>query len=218
MGWNGCVRCEKFRHRFVARTFATVRPVLRWVSKVNQTVPNASKLYEMHQNMSLGSYGVERVRSLRKIPTPLRSTNFCNSSTHFAMSFKSKPNGPKCTKIVRTHKNMSLGSNGVDRVRSLRKFLTRLRGTNFCTSSARFAPSFLSQLNGPKCTQILWNAPKHFFRVQWSASGALVAKNSDATSWHELLHHFGPFCTEFCNSTKWSPMQPNCTKCTKTCV
>ena len=39
------------------------------------------------------------------------------------------------------HQNMSLGSNGVDRVGSLRKILTRLRGTNFCTSSARFAPS-----------------------------------------------------------------------------
>ena len=53
------------------------------------------------------------------------------------------------------------------------------------------------------------NAPKHFFRVQWGGSGAFVAKNSDATSWHELLHQFGPFCTEYRNSTKRSEMHQN---------
>ena len=31
-----------------------------------------------------------------------------------------------------------------------------------------------------------------------------VAKNSDATSWHELLHYFGLFCTEFRKATKRS--------------
>ena len=31
------------------------------------------------------------------------------------------------------------------------------------------------------------NGPKHEFRVQWGGSRALVAKNSDASSWHELL-------------------------------
>ena len=45
---------------------------------------------------------------------------------------------------------MSLGSNEVDRVLSLRKIPMRLRGTNFCTSSAHFAPSFVRQPNGPK--------------------------------------------------------------------
>ena len=39
------------------------------------------------------------------------------------------------TRWYETHQNMSLGSNGVDRVRSLRNDSTRLRGTNFCTSS-----------------------------------------------------------------------------------
>jgi hypothetical protein len=103
--------------------------------------------------MSSGSNGVDWVRWLRKIQMRLRGTNFCTSSAHFAPSFKSKPNGPKCTKIVRTHKNMSLGSNGVYPVRSLRKILTRLRGTNFCTSSARFAR--VSKVN-----QTVPNAPK----------------------------------------------------------
>ena len=99
------------------------------------------------------------------------------------------------------HQNISLGSNGVDRVCSLRKIPTRLCGTNFCTSSACFAPSFVRQPNGPKCTQIVRNAPKCQFRVQWGGSAAFVAKNSNTTSWHELLHLFGPFCTEFRRAT-----------------
>ena len=43
MGWIGCVRCEKFRRDFVARTFALVRPVLYRVSQGKQTVPNGPK-------------------------------------------------------------------------------------------------------------------------------------------------------------------------------
>src|SRR6185503_5873124 len=111
-----------------------------------------------------------------------------------------------------THQNISLGSNGVDRVRSLRKISMRLRGTNFCTSLARFAPSSVREPNGPKCTQIVQNAPKRQFRVQWGGSGAFLAKNSDATSWHELLHWLDPFCTEFRKATKRSQMHLNCRK------
>ena len=106
----------------------------------------------------------------------------------------------------------------MDRVRSLRNDSTQLRGMNFCTSSERFAPSFIRQLNSPKCTQMVQNAPKHDFSVQWGGSGAFVAKNSDATSWHKLLHLFGPLCTEFWKATKRSQMHPNSMKCTKTSV
>src|SRR6185312_4793065 len=133
MKWIGCFRCEKFQCDFVAQTFALVRPVLHRVSSGNLTVPNAPKQYE-------------------------------------------------------THQNISLGSNGVDRVRSLRKILMRLRGTKFCTSSDRFEPSFLRQPNCPKCTQLVRNSPKHEFRVQRSGSGDFVAKNSNVTSWHKLLN------------------------------
>ena len=83
---------------------------------------------------------------------------------------------------------MSFLSIGVDRVRSLRKIMTRFRGTNFCTSSARFTPSFVRQPNGPGCSQIVRHALKCQFRVQWGGLGVFVAKNSVATSWHELLH------------------------------
>jgi hypothetical protein len=90
-----------------------------------------------------------------------------------------------------TPENMNLGFNGVDRVRLLRKITTWLRGTNFCincTSSHRFAPSFMHLLNDPKCTQTLWNAPKHKFRVQRDGSVCSLRKNYNVTSWHKLLH------------------------------
>jgi len=70
-------------------------------------------------------------------------------------SYEMIPNAPKYNK---TDRIISLGSNGVDLVHSLRKILTLLRGTNFClncTSSPRFAPSFMQLQNDPKCTKIL---------------------------------------------------------------
>src|SRR6185437_11962831 len=142
----------------------------------------------MHQNVSLVSYKVDRVHSLRKIPTRLRGTNFCTSSARFAPCFVRQPNGPKCTQIVRNAEKRQFRVQGVDRVRLLRKIPTQLRGTNICTSSACFAPSSVSKPNDPKCTQIVRNTPKHQFRVQWGGSGAFIVKNSDASSWHELLH------------------------------
>jgi len=166
--------------------------------------------------MSLESNGVDRVHSLRKIPTRLRGMNFCTSLAHFALGFVTHPNCLKCTQIVQTHRIMRLGSNGVDRVRSLRN-PTWLHGTNFCTSLSHFAPSFVTQLNCPKCTQIVRNTPKYEVRVQWGGSDGFVAK-SDTTSWHKLLQHFSPFCTEFCKATKRYQMYPNSMKRTITWV
>ena len=142
----------------------------------------------MDQNVSLGSNGVDRVHLLPKIPTRLRFTNFWTSSAHFAPTFVRQPNGPECTQIVQNAPKCQFRVQWVDRVLKLQKIPTRRRGTNFCTSSARFAPSFVWQPNGPECTQIVRNAPKHQFTVQWGGSGAFVMKNSNVTSWHELLH------------------------------
>ena len=83
-------------------------------------------------------------------------------------------------KLYATHENMSLGSNGVDRARSLWKITMRLRGTNFCincTSLVCFATSFKQLRNDPKCTQILQNTPKHWHR-EWGGLVAFVAKKS----------------------------------------
>ena len=54
---------------------------------------------------------------------------------------------PSAPKHYETHKNMSLGSNWVDRVCSLRKIPMRLHATNLCinsTISAHFASSFVN--------------------------------------------------------------------------
>ena len=150
MGWNRCILCEKFRCDIVARTFALiapVQPVLHQDSCSNETIQNAH--YKTQQYMSLGSNGVGRVHSLRKNPKQLRGTNLCINCPvqpvlhRYSCSKETLPNAPKHYEM---HQNMSLRSNGVDRVHSLRKIPMRFHGTNFCfncTSSTRFAPSFV---------------------------------------------------------------------------
>ena len=113
------------------------------------------------------------MRSLQKIPTRLRGTNFCTSSARFAPCFVRQPNGPKCTQIVRNAAKRQFRVQWGGSVRLLRKIPTRLRGTNFCTSSTRFAPSFVRQPNSPECTQIVHNAQKCQFMVQWGWIGCI---------------------------------------------
>ena len=159
LGSNGVdwmCSCEKSRCDFMARSFVLitpVHPVLHRVSCSYETIPNAPKHYATHQNMSLGSNGVDWVRSLRKIRMWLRGTNFyinCTSSHHFAPSFMQLRNDPKCTQTLCNNQNMSLRSIGVDWVRSLQNIRMWLHGTNFyinCTSSHRFEPSFMQLRN-----------------------------------------------------------------------
>ena len=66
MGWIGCVRCEKSQCDFVARTFALIT---KRVSCSYETIPNAPKHYETHQNIGLGSNVVDQVCSIQKITT-----------------------------------------------------------------------------------------------------------------------------------------------------
>ena len=139
MGWIGCVRCRKFWRDFVTRTFALIAPVrtiLQQASCSNKTIQNAPKHYETPQNMSLGSTGVDRVRSLRKI---------------------------LCNFVERTFALVAL----------VQPVLYRASCYN----------------------KTIQNASKHYethqtheFRAQWCGLGAFVAKNSDATSWHELTN------------------------------
>src|SRR6185503_2094788 len=172
----------------------------------------------MHQDISLGSNGVDRVRSLRKILTRLHGTNFCTSSTRFAPSFVRQPNGPKCTKIVQNSINHQFRVQCSDWMHSLWKIPTRLRGTNFCTSSARCALSFVRQLNGPECTQIVRNTTKRQFRVQWVDQVRSLRKITTRLRGTNFCTSFGPFRTEFRKATKRPRMHPNCMKCTKTLV
>ena len=151
MGWIACVRCQKFRWEFMARTFALIAPVQpssHRVSCSNEIIQNAPELYKTHQFIRLASNGVDQVRSLQKTLMRFRGTNFfinCTSSTRFCTKFravtKQIQNAPK---QYETNQYLSLGSYGVDRVCSLRKIPMRLNGTNLsinCTSSTHFAPS-----------------------------------------------------------------------------
>ena len=50
----------------ICALIAPVQPILHQVLCSNERLPNAPKHYETHQNMSLGSNGVDRVDSLQK--------------------------------------------------------------------------------------------------------------------------------------------------------
>ena len=152
MEWIGCVRCEKFWCNFMGRTSALVAPIQHVLHRVlcsNETLPNAPKYYETHQNISLGSNGVDRVGSLWKIPMRFRGTNFCINCTSSALLYRASCSNKtiqNASKHYEMHQNMSLGPNGVDREHSLQKILMQLCGTNFCTnctSSARFVSRFV---------------------------------------------------------------------------
>ena len=51
----------------------TSSAILHRVSCSNEMIPNAPERYETLQNMSLGSYGVDRVQSFREIMKQLRN-------------------------------------------------------------------------------------------------------------------------------------------------
>ena len=152
MRWIGSAHCEKFRCDFVARTcalIAPVGPVLHRVLCSNEILPNTPKHYETHTNMSLGSNGVDWVRSLRKIQNDFMAQTSALIAPvqpvlhRVSYSNETLPNAPK---YYETHLNMSLGSNGLGREHSWRKIPKRLHGTNLCincTSLTRFAPSFV---------------------------------------------------------------------------
>ena len=147
----------------------------------------------------------------RKIWTRLRGTNFCTSSARFAPSFVRQPNGAECTQMVRNAPKPQFRVQWV----GSGAFVAKNSDTTSWherTSSARFAPIFVRHPNDPDCTQMVKNAPKRQFRVQWVGSGAFVAKNSDATSWHErtcsarfasifVRQPNGPECTQTVRNT-----------------
>ena len=150
---------------------APVQPILHRVSCTKQTMQNAPKHYETYQNMSFWSNGVDRVRSLRKIPMRLRGTNFSMIAPvrpilyRVSCSNETIQNAPKHYK---THQYMSLGSNGVHQVRSLRKSLMRLHGTNFCINC-----TCSTRLRRVSCSnETLPNAPKYYETHQNKSLGS----------------------------------------------
>jgi hypothetical protein len=93
--------------------------------------------------MSLRSNGVNQVRLLRKIRTRLRCTKLCINGTSSA-SVSTEVH--EITEQSETPQNMSMGSNGVDRVRLLQQIPTRLCCTILCindTTLANFVLKFV---------------------------------------------------------------------------
>jgi len=146
MGWIRCVHYEKLWWDFVARTsplIALVQLVLHRVSCSNETNPKCTQTVRkkpiLEFRVQLG--GSSAFFAKNSDATLWHQFNlFC---TEFHVVTKHWQMHPNTTK---THQNMSLGSNGVDRVRSLPKIPMRVRGTNFCnncSSSAYFASSFM---------------------------------------------------------------------------
>ena len=152
MGWIGCVHFEKFQCDFMPRTCALIapnQPILHQFLCSIETLPNAPKCYETHQNMSLGSNWVDRCVRCEKfqcdfMARPCALIAPLQAILHrVSCSIETLPNASKC---YETHQNMSLGSNWVDRVCSLREIPMRLHATNLCinsTISVHFASSFV---------------------------------------------------------------------------
>ena len=130
----------------MARTFALialVQPVLKLATCSNETIQNAPKHYGTHQNMSLGSNGVDPVVHCEKFRWDFMARTSALIAPvqpvlhRVSCSNEILPNTPK---QYETHQNMSLWSNGVDRVRTLRKIPMRFHSTNLsinCTGSTR---------------------------------------------------------------------------------
>ena len=134
----------------------------------------------------------------------------------FCTEFCRQPNGSKYIQIVRNTQKHEFRVQWGGSVAFVAKNSDATLWHEFLHKFGPFWTECCNTTNCPKCTQIVRNTPKYEVRVQKGVSGLFVAKNSDMTSWHELLHHFGPFCTEFCKATKRSQMHPNSTKYTKT--
>ena len=142
MGWFGCVRCEKFRRDFVALTFALVRPFRTEFRKQ----PNGPECTQIVRNASKHQFRVQWGGSGAFV-----EKNSDATSWHELL----QPNGPRCTQIVRHAPKCQLRVQWDGSSVFVAKIPTRHPGTNFGTSSARFAPSFVRPPNGPECTQIV---------------------------------------------------------------
>src|SRR6185295_5372141 len=219
MGWIACVRCQKFRCEFVARTFALiapVQPILHRFSCRNETIQNAPKHYKTHQFMRLESNGVDRVRSLRKTLMRFRGTNFfinCTSSTHFILSSvcnETLPNAPKQYEMLQ---NMSLVPMGWIECVLCEKFRCDFMAQT-CALIAPVQPvlhrvscSNKTLTNAPKHYE---NTPKHEFKVQWDGSRAFVAKNSMRFRTTNFCIYVQPVLRQVLCSNETNP------KCTQT--
>ena len=152
-GTKFCITCSSLPH------FAPSFKQLRNNPKCSQTLWGTPKHEITVQWVGSGAFVVNNNRDFVARTFALIAP--VHPVSHQVCSYETIPNAPE---HYETHQNMSLGSNGVDQARSLRKITTWLRGTNFCincTGSVCFAPTFMHLRNDPNCPQILRNQLKH---------------------------------------------------------
>ena len=113
---------------FVARTFALICCTeFRAVTKqyqMHSSITKCTKIWVSSPMVQLSCECFEKF---------LRGTKFCINCTSSAILHRllwCNKTVPYAPKLYKTHKNKSLGSNGVDRVCSLPKILMRLHGMN----------------------------------------------------------------------------------------
>ena len=191
MGWIRCVHCENLQHDFVARTYVLIAPiqyVWHQVSCSYETIPNTTKRTETLVWGPMGWIGCiccEKSRHDFVAQTFVWIEPVQYVLQQVSFSHETIPNAPKYNK---TDRIISLGSNGVDLVSSLRKIPTWLRVTNFCincTSSPHFALNLWNIPNAPKHYETHQNLNLGSNGMDWVSS---LRKNDNVTSWHELLH------------------------------
>jgi hypothetical protein len=138
-GWICCVRCEKFQHYFVYRTWALMVLICQVFHRLlcsNETVRNAPKHELWVQWSGSGAFVAKNFNATSFSELGRQRCQF----GQFCISFRA------VTKWPETSQNMRIGSNGVDRVRSLLKIWTQLGLANLrisSTSSASFASTFV---------------------------------------------------------------------------
>jgi hypothetical protein len=157
-------------------------------------VPNAPKRKETHQNISLGSNGVNRERRCEKFRHDFVTRNFALIAPvwrvlrQVSCSSKTVPNAPKRKEM---HQNMSLRSNGVDQECRCEKFRHDFMARTFALISPvwrvlqQVSCSSKTVPNAPKQKETHQNMCLGFNGVD---QDHLLRKKSDLTSWHELLH------------------------------
>ena len=151
MGWILCARSEKFWRDFMARTFALVRPFC--LSFVRQ--PNGTECTQMVRNAPKHQFWVKWGGSGDFIAENSDASSwhkflhkfgtFCPEFRKATKWSRMDPNSTKCTKC---QFRVRRGGSGAFVVKNSEA----TSFPNFCTSSARFAPSFVRQPNGPECT------------------------------------------------------------------
>src|SRR6185369_15388129 len=105
MGWNGCVRCEKFRQRFVARTFAPFWPVFiefckstKW-SQMHQNFMKCTKTFFRVQWGGSGAFVAKNSDATSRHVHLHHLRPFC---TEFCNSTKRSQMHQNCTKCTKT--------------------------------------------------------------------------------------------------------------------